>query len=240
MASKSEMTRDSRMAPTFNGMGKLVKPDGREQSVYGPVEKPAASESRLLCPQAARENILSGVRNLEGTGAVQTNKTMGRARHGVARMPAAIDRVLRLQIAARLKHARERLLYTSSAMSREMGVTPQRWHNYENANRPFDLPILIEFCRKFGLTTDYLLTGAKRAPALAANVQRMLLVEPAPKPLYGKPRPGARGYRVNPTIAKLVDKHGMRRPRKRAMRKRGVEKSVDKPPSDPEGVPAGA
>lgn len=98
-------------------------------------------------------------------------------------MPTPIDTALRREIAARLKHARERLRYTSSAMAREMGATPQRWFNYETGRRPFDLPMMIAFCQRFALTTDYLIRGSKAG--LTDVVQRMLAVEDPPLPVVG-------------------------------------------------------
>ena len=107
-------------------------------------------------------------------------------------MPTPVDTVLRREIAGRLKHARIRLLYTSSAMAREMKVTPQRWHNYESGARPFELPIMVQFCQRFGLTTDYLIRGIKADAAIAPSTLALLQRQDEPEPLYGRPKPAPR------------------------------------------------
>jgi transcriptional regulator with XRE-family HTH domain len=104
-------------------------------------------------------------------------------------MPTPVDKELRRAIAARLKHARARLNggYTSTAMAREMGFTPQRWHNYENGQRPFELPTLIRFCEDYGLSLDYMLKGNRTG--MTPEVLTMLAVEPEPVPAFGIPKP---------------------------------------------------
>jgi transcriptional regulator with XRE-family HTH domain len=95
--------------------------------------------------------------------------------------------ILRREIALRLRRIRERLLYTLSAMAREMRCTPQRWFNYETGRRPFDLPTMVRFCQKFGVTTDYLIRDSYKSEMPVELIER-LRSNVVPRPVHGKPK----------------------------------------------------
>jgi transcriptional regulator with XRE-family HTH domain len=74
--------------------------------------------------------------------------------------PPHVDREIRYAMAERLNRLRRAHGLSLVTAAREVGVSQQRWSNYESGTRTISLMVIIKLCEVFGVTTDYLIRGS--------------------------------------------------------------------------------
>lgn len=62
-------------------------------------------------------------------------------------------------VGERLRRTRAALGLSQVQMSRSIGVSPQRWNNWERGTRPLDLSAAVALCERHELTLDWLYRG---------------------------------------------------------------------------------
>lgn len=65
----------------------------------------------------------------------------------------------RQAVAERLRRTRIALGLSQAQVCRSLGVTPQRWNNWERGARPLDLAAAVTLCERHDLTLDWLYRG---------------------------------------------------------------------------------
>lgn len=82
---------------------------------------------------------------------------------------------LHVEIGTRLKVTRDALLLKPTVLAGILGISPQRWHQYEKGVRRLDVEIAVRLCRLYdGLTMDWLIMGRSAGldPALRRRLQQ--------------------------------------------------------------------
>lgn len=63
------------------------------------------------------------------------------------------------QVAGRLIRVRQSLGLSLAGLCRALGVTPQRWQHWENANALPDVTVMLRLRTVFGITLDFVYAG---------------------------------------------------------------------------------
>lgn len=70
----------------------------------------------------------------------------------------------RIEMGMRLRQLRELFDVEQLEIARSLGISASRWFNYEHGKRPVDLDVLHELCKKYSVTTDWLILGVGTPP----------------------------------------------------------------------------
>lgn len=83
----------------------------------------------------------------------------------------------------RLRISRVALGKSQAELARAVGITPQRWNNYEMGRRPLDIDIAMAICGRTLLTLDWLYRG--EMGALPFDIAQR--IQPHWRPENGQP-----------------------------------------------------
>jgi transcriptional regulator with XRE-family HTH domain len=71
-------------------------------------------------------------------------------------MATRMNKLLQAQVAQRLALARMTLDLDKFEMAAELGISKQRWGNYENGVRPLDIDVAVKLCKRTDIPLEWL------------------------------------------------------------------------------------
>jgi DNA-binding transcriptional regulator YiaG len=70
----------------------------------------------------------------------------------------------RIEMGMRLRELRRHYNVEQLEISAAINISASRWFNYEHGKRPVDLDVVIELCKKYDITADWLIRGVGTLP----------------------------------------------------------------------------